>query len=122
MEKQNITLAQMERFMQEADRRMDVLELRQGLRAVPFTIPVTGWGTDGSVPGHPLCYDIAVEGLSETDIVCVDVAPAYVAVARAADFSTVESYAGRFRLRAKRIPAQPIQAQYRMVRTAEKEV
>ena len=121
MEEKNITVSQLVDFAEDADERMDALEERG--RPVLFTIPVDGWETDSTVPKFPFCCDIAVTGLSARDVVCVDVVPVCANIARAADFTTVESFDGKFRLRAKRIPAQAIQAQYRVVaRTAEKEV
>ena len=85
--------------------------------AVPFTIPTTGWGTDNSVPQFPNCYDVTVTGLLDTDVVAVDVAPASEDVARAANFTQTQSYAGAFRLRAKNVPAAAITAQYRIINT-----
>lgn len=81
---------------------------------VSFTIPTTGWGTDTSVADFPNYYDVAVSGLLETDVVAVTTAPGSAVAARAADFTTVQSYAGKFRLRCKAIPAKAIVATYQI--------
>lgn len=88
---------------------------------VSFTIPVSGWGTDSSVPDYPNYIDITVSGLLDTDIVAVDVAPGSYKVASAANFCSTQSYAGRFRLRAESIPSAAITAQYHVTNTAEYE-
>ena len=89
--------------------------------AVSFTIPVSGWGTDSSVPSHPNYIDITVQGLLATDLVAVDVAPASASVAETANFTSTESYAGKFRLRAEHIPTAAITAQYHVTNTADYE-
>ena len=81
------------------------LEEMHGLKAdratfVSFSIPVTGWKSDSSVPGYTKYIDIKVDGLTAADSVGVDVAPSSSAVARAADFTSTESMAGVLRLRA----------------------
>lgn len=88
---------------------------------VDFTIPVSGWGTDNSVPSHPNYIDVAVSGLLATDIVAVDVAPGSASVAEAANFTSTQSYAGYFRLRAESVPTAAITAQYHITNTAEYE-
>ena len=87
--------------------------------AVPFTIPISGWGTDDSVPSHPYYLDVTVTGLSDTDIVDVTVAPVSASVARMAGFTNTQSYTGRFRLRCQRVPETAIQAEYHITNTAE---
>ena len=120
----NITLKQMRELVREIDQRLDALEAltaaeRQGLyEPVLFTIPTTGWETDSSLSDFPMCYDVADERITETDVVAVDVAPGGAETARGANFTTTETFDGGFRLRAKRIPEKPIVAQYRMVYTA----
>lgn len=84
---------------------------------VAFTIPITGWGTDTSVSDYPNYIDVTVSGLLATDTVSVDVAPGSASIARAADFTTVQSYAGKFRLRAKAIPSKAIEAEYHVTNT-----
>ena len=96
-----------------AQGKADVLE------KVDFTIPASGWGTDNTVPAYPNYIDITVEGLLATDIVAVDVAPGSSEVARAANFTTTQSYAGKFRLRAANVPTAAITAQYHITNTAE---
>lgn len=88
---------------------------------VDFTIPVSGWGTDNSVPSHPNYIDVTVSGLLATDIVAVDVAPGSASVAEAANFTSTQSYAGYFRLRAESVPTAAITAQYHITNTAEYE-
>lgn len=85
--------------------------------AVSFTIPASGWKTGGSDPDFPNYIDITVPGLLDTDIVAVDVAPGSVSVARAANFTTTQSFAGMFRLRAESIPTEAIAAQYHISNT-----
>ena len=84
---------------------------------VNFTIPTSGWGTDNTVPSHPNYIDIAVTSLLDTDIVEVNVAPESVNTARAANFTVTQSYAGKFRLRAEKIPTAAISAQYHIINT-----
>ena len=102
--------------------RSGLLMLAQGKEdvnaAVDFTIPVTGWGTDNTVPSYPHYIDIAVTGLLATDIVSVVVSPESAGVARAANFTTTQSYAGKFRLRAANVPTAAITAQYHITNTA----
>lgn len=86
--------------------------------AVDFTIPVSGWGTDNSVPSHPHYIDIAVNGMLASDIVAVNVAPVSVPAAREANFTNTQSYVGKFRLRAKCVPTEAITAQYHITNTA----
>ena len=86
--------------------------------AVGFTIPVSGWGTDNTVPSHPHYIDITVNGLRASDIVAVNVAPESAPVARAANFTNTQSYAGKFRLRAESVPTEAITAQYHVTNTA----
>ena len=87
---------------------------------VSLTIPTSGWGTDNTVPSHPFYLDIAVTGVSDTDIVALNVAPASVTAARAAGFfSATQSYSGGFRLRSKHIPETEIQVEYHITNTAE---
>ena len=58
--------------------------------AVSFTIPADGWGTDSSVPDYPYYLDVNVAGLSATDIVDVNIAPASALTASAAEFLGTE--------------------------------
>lgn len=98
----------------------EVLNAKQDIMPkAPLTIPTTGWSTDSTVPDYPNCYDVVVSGLLDTDVVAVDVAPASEDVARAANFTQTESYAGKFRLRAKNVPTSAITAQYRIINTVE---
>lgn len=87
--------------------------------ATVFTIPTTGWGSDSTVPKFPNYYDVAVPDLLESDVVAVDVAPGGADAARAANFTTTQTYAGKFRLRAKNVPAEAITAQYRIINTVK---
>ena len=89
--------------------------------AVNFTIPVSGWGTDNTVPTHPNYIDFTVSGLLSSDIVAVDVAPGSADVAQAANFTTTQSYAGKFRLRCKTVPTAAISAQYHITNTVNYE-
>lgn len=82
-----------------------------------FTIPTSGWGTDSSCPSHPNYIDIAISGLTADDIVEVNVAPSSVEVARAADFTTTQSYAGKLRLHCKTVPTAAISAEYHITNT-----
>ena len=87
------------------------LEEMHGLKAdratfVSFSIPVTGWKSDSSVPGYTK-YSVGV-----------DVDPSSSAVARAADFTSTESMAGVLRLRAASVPSAAISAQYHIIEAA----
>ncbi len=86
---------------------------------VAFTIPVTGWKTDETVPGYTKYIDISVPNLLGTDCVGVDVDPTSTDVARAANFTNTESLAGALRLRAAAIPTAAIKAEYRIVGTQD---
>ena len=86
---------------------------------VAFTIPVSGWVTDNTVPSHPYDIDVTASGVLASDIVAVDVVPASTKVAVAANFTSTESFDGKFRLRAARIPTAAITAQYHITNTAE---
>ena len=111
----NITLSQLRGFAQRINKELNLLEAREipGIyEPVAFTIPTSGWGTDSSVPDFPNYYDVTVSGLTEADIVDVITAPSSAMVARAANFAPVQTYAGKFRLRCKTIPAAEIQAEY----------
>lgn len=79
---------------------------------IDFTIPATGWQTDGTVPGYTHYLDIPISGLTENDEVAVTVIPASKAVADAARFASTQSFAGVLRLRAANVPAAAITAQY----------
>lgn len=116
----NITLDQFLDFAERVDERLDNLELgKQDIGpAADIVIPTTGWVTDASVPSYPLCYDISIDGLTEKDVVAVDVAPGSRDVARAASFANTQSYAGKVRLRAKSVPTEAITAQYRIIKIA----
>lgn len=99
------------------------LEEMHGLKAdratfVSFSIPVTGWKSDSSVPGYTKYIDIKVDGLTAADSVGVDVDPSSSAVARAANFVATESRAGILRLRAASVPTAAISAQYHIITAA----
>lgn len=85
---------------------------------VSFSIPVTGWKTDSSVPGYTNYIDIAISGLTAADYVAVDVVPASSAVAQAANFVATESRADILRLRAASVPTAAISAQYHIITAA----
>lgn len=120
-DEQNVTLKQLLDLAARADKRLDDLELgKQNISPlVPITILTTGWETDDTFPKYPKCYDIAIDGLLETDIVAVDTLPGSEEVARAANFMQTQSYAGKVRLRAKNVPTEAIEAQYRIINTAQ---
>lgn len=84
---------------------------------VAFTIPVSGWKTDSTVPGFTKYIDISVPGLLGTECVGVDVDPVSTSVARAANFTSTESFAGVLRLRAAAVPTAAIKAEYHIVGT-----
>lgn len=101
----------------------EAIEETNGLKAdkatfVAFSIPITGWKTDSSVPGYTKYIDIKVDGLTAADSVGVDVNPSSSAVARAADFTSTESMAGVLRLRAASVPSAAISAQYHIIEAA----
>ena len=116
----NITVNQLKYALRRTDKRLDALEAEDLLeyeQPVAFTIPASGWGSDSSVSDFPYYYDVAVAGLSELDVVAVTVAPGHAVAARAANFSTVQSYTGKFRLRCKTIPTVAIAAEYSRTNT-----
>lgn len=93
----------------------DILNSKQDIRdSVEFTIPTSGWAVDYSVPDFPNFYDIIVPDLLEKEVVSVTAAPGSAATARAADFTTVQSYDGKFRVRCKTIPSTAIVASYQI--------
>ena len=99
------------------------LEEMHGLKAdratfVSFSIPITGWKTDSSVPGYTKYIDIQIDELTSADSVSVDVDPASSAVAIAAGFTSTESLDGTLRLRAALIPTAVISAQYHIIEAA----
>lgn len=81
-----------------------------------FTIPITNWKTDNTVPGFSNYVDIACSGMTANDIVNVNVAPISTSVAAKAQFTNTESFDGYLRLRAKNIPSKEITAQWYIVR------
>lgn len=91
---------------------------RMSSAAVPFTIPVDGWGEDGSSPGYFYC-DIPIVGLLATDIVDVTVLPEFYDVAGAVGFIATESLEGKLRLRAAKAPTEKISAQYHITSTVK---
>ena len=123
MEK-NATVSQVLDLAGKTDERLDNLEALtrkegQGVyEPVLFTIPVTGWETDSTVPKFPMCYTITAETVTGKDVVAVDVAPGSTDIARSANFTTTESFDGGFRVRAKKIPKEPIIAQWHIMNTA----
>ena len=81
-----------------------------------FTIPTTGWQQDGNY-GYPYYVDIPVSGLTENDVVAVEITPAGQNVAETACFlSSSESLPGVLRLRAKHIPTAALAAYYYIIR------
>ena len=81
-----------------------------------FTIPTTGWQQDGDY-GYPYYVDIPVSGLTENDVVAVEITPAGQNVAETACFlSSSESLPGVLRLRAKHIPTAALAAYYYIIR------
>lgn len=81
-----------------------------------FTIPITNWKTDSTIPGFSNYVDIACSGMTANDIVNVNVAPISTSVAAKAQFTNTESFDGYLRLRAKNIPSAAITAQWYIVR------
>ena len=81
-----------------------------------FTIPITNWRTDDTVPGFSNYVDIACSDMTANDIVNVNVAPISTSVAAKAQFTNTESFDGYLRLRAKNIPSKEITAQWYIVR------
>lgn len=81
-----------------------------------FTIPTTGWQQDGNY-GYPYYVDLPVSGLTENDVVAVEITPAGQNVAETACFlSSSESLSGVLRLRAKHIPTAALAAYYYIIR------
>ena len=83
---------------------------------IAFTIPTTGWQQDGNY-GYPYYVDLPVSGLTENDVVAVEITPAGQNVAETACFlSSSESLSGVLRLRAKHIPTAALAAYYYIIR------
>ena len=81
-----------------------------------FTIPTTGWQQDGNY-GYPYYVDLPVSGLTENDVVAVEITPAGQNVAETSCFlSSSESLSGVLRLRAKHIPTAALAAYYYIIR------
>ena len=81
-----------------------------------FTIPTTGWQQDGNY-GYPYYVDLPVSGLTENDVVAVEITPTGQNVAETACFlSSSESLSGVLRLRAKHIPTAALAAYYYIIR------
>ena len=81
-----------------------------------FTIPTTGWQQDGNY-GYPYYVDLPVSGLTQNDVVAVEITPAGQNVAETACFlSSSESLSGVLRLRAKHIPTAALAAYYYIIR------
>ena len=81
-----------------------------------FTIPTTGWQQDGNY-GYPYYVDLPVSGLTENDVVAVEITPSGQNVAETACFlSSSESLSGVLRLRAKHIPTAALAAYYYIIR------
>ena len=81
-----------------------------------LTIPTTGWQQDGNY-GYPYYVDLPVSGLTENDVVAVEITPAGQNVAETACFlSSSESLSGVLRLRAKHIPTAALAAYYYIIR------
>lgn len=81
-----------------------------------FTIPTTGWQQDGNY-GYPYYVDLPVSGLTENDVVAVEITPAGQNVAETVCFlSSSESLSGVLRLRAKHIPTAALAAYYYIIR------
>lgn len=81
--------------------------------SVAVTIQTAGWQEEGSVAAYPVCYDIAVEGVTAKDRASVTIAPGSMAAAVACKMCpTCETTAGAIRIRAKSAPTTPISAEY----------
>lgn len=115
---QNITLAQLKKFMSRADVRLDALELGKAakVRTVSISIPATAWvaNTDTAVAalGYAYCTDVAVSGLGAQDVAETDLDIASRSAAKTAgmaDFAATT--AGAIRYYAVTVPTQALSAQ-----------
>ncbi len=89
---------------------------------VPFTLPVSGWQTDGAAE-YPCFCDLAVEGAEEADRADAFISAATLAAATGCGmWSNSETLAGRIRFRAKNVPASPIIGEYWLEKGAVREV
>ena len=80
--------------------------------AVGFTIPTTGWNTDGSTD-YPYYFDILVEGVSANDRAEITIAPGSLGTAKTCGLCvTNETMAGVIRVRSTSVPAAAIEAEY----------
>lgn len=103
---------------QAAADALDELDGMKADKAVFGTIVIqtTGWAVDNAIAGFKNSYDIAIAGLTAADRVAVTVYPECVETAKAAGFTVTESYAGKLRLRAAKVPTAPIKAEYHIIR------
>lgn len=79
---------------------------------VSVEIPASGWKDDGT-DGYPKYYDLTAAGVTDTDIATVVLLPSAIAAATGCGLCpTCETLTGKIRLRASRIPAAAMTANY----------
>ena len=83
--------------------------------SVSLTIPKTGWSDDAASTSYPKYLDITASSITAKDSVNIAISPSSMAVAIACGMCpTSETFSGKIRIRAKRVPAANIQAEYRL--------
>ena len=81
--------------------------------AVTVTILTNGWINDTSVAAYPYKYEISVPSITAQDFVTINIAPGSQKTAAACGLCpTNETVAGKIRIRAAKIPAASISAEY----------
>ena len=85
------------------------------MKLYPITIPAKGWKSDGSI-SYPYYIDIQISGIKESDCIAVTISPEDIDVAKAAYFTTTEAKNNVLRLRARKVPAKQISANYYTIR------
>lgn len=83
--------------------------------SVSLTIPKTGWSDDAASTSYPKYLDITASSITAKDSVNIAISPSSMAVAIACGMCpTSETFSGKIRIRAKRVPSANIQAEYRL--------
>lgn len=80
---------------------------------VGITIPASGWASDEGLSGYLEYYDIPAAGVTGKDRVEIMIAPESLDVAKACGLCpTSQTFVGKIRIRAARVPETAITAEY----------
>ena len=81
--------------------------------AVSITISTSGWISDTSVSAYPYRYEISASSITAKDLVIINISPSSQAAATACRLCpTNETVDGKIRIRAAKVPASSIAAEY----------